>query len=104
MVNGDEEIDSSKSFINFLASTDLKNRYDAIYQELTDSKKDLISKLKSISKSTDCEGEILDTFKLNENDSIFSILEGISSKIDNNPFLILNIMPFLIKREWSKSL
>lgn len=86
VVNGDEEIDSSKSFINFLASTDLKNRYDAIYQALTDSKKDLISKLKNISKSTDCEGEILDTFKLNENDSIFSILEGISSDIDNNLF------------------
>lgn len=86
VVNGDEEIDSSKSFINFLASTDLKNRYDAIYQVLTDSKKDLISKLKSISKSTDCEGEIFDTFKLNENDSIFAILERISSEVNNNPF------------------
>ncbi|GIM55843.1 hypothetical protein CAPN006_02370 [Capnocytophaga canimorsus] len=86
VVNGDDEIDSSKSFINFLASSELKNRYDVIYQLLTESKKDLLSKLKSISKSTDCEGEIFDTFKLNADDSIFAILERISSEVNNNPF------------------
>ncbi len=30
VINGDEELDSSKSFSNFLASAKLKDRYDAI--------------------------------------------------------------------------
>ena len=34
VVNGDEEIDSSKSFTSFLASLELKQRYDSIYQLL----------------------------------------------------------------------
>lgn len=84
VVNGDEEIDSSKSFTSFLASTELKQRYDSIYKLLKTSKDNLISKLKSISQSTDCEGEILETFKNGDNDTIFSILERISSLINNN--------------------
>lgn len=84
VVNGDDEIDSSKSFINFLASSELKNRYDSIYEQLTESKKGLLSKLKSLSQSTDCEGEIFETFKSDAYDSIFAILERISSEINNN--------------------
>ena len=84
VVNGDEEIDSSKSFTSFLASLELKQRYDSIYKLLKTSKDNLISKLKSISQSTDCEGEILETFKNGDNDTIFSILERISSLINNN--------------------
>lgn len=84
VVNGDEEIDSSKSFTSFLASLELKQRYDSIYQLLKIKKDDLISKLKNISHSTDCEGEIFETFKNGDNDTIFSILERISSSINNN--------------------
>lgn len=84
VVNGDEEIDSSKSFTSFLASTELKQRYDSIYKLLKTNKDNLISKLKSISQSTDCEGEIFETFKNGDNDTIFSILERISSSINNN--------------------
>ncbi len=84
VVNGDEEIDSSKSFTSFLASTELKQRYDSIYQLLKTNKDNLISKLKSISQSTDCEGEIFETFKNGDNDTIFSILERVSSSINNN--------------------
>lgn len=84
VVNGDEEIDSSKSFTSFLASLELKQRYDSVYQLLKINKDNLISKLKSISQSTDCEGEIFETFKNGDNDTIFSILERISSLINNN--------------------
>ena len=84
VVNGDEEIDSSKSFTSFLASLELKQRYDSIYQLLKTNKDNLISKLKSISQSADCEEEIFETFKNDDNDTIFSILERISSLINNN--------------------
>ena len=55
VVNGDDDIDCSKSFVNFLASSELKNRYDSIYQQLSEKKELLISKLKSASLSSDCE-------------------------------------------------
>ena len=82
VINGEDEIDSSKSFINFLASKELKNRYDDIYNKLTKEKDALMSKLKSVSQSTDCEKEIIETFKQNNNESIFSILEKIALELE----------------------
>lgn len=81
VVNGDDEIDSSKSFINFLASSELKSRYDYIYQKLSEKKELLMSKLKSASLSSDCEKEIFGTFKQNDIDTIFSILERLNSEV-----------------------
>ena len=77
--NGEDDIDSTKSFINFLASTELKQKYENIYAQLNKEKDALISKLKSLSLSTDCEKEIIDTFSQDENDTIFSILERLYS-------------------------
>ena len=81
VVNGDDDIDSSKSFVNFLASSELKDRYDFIYQQLSEKKDSLMSKLKSASSSSDCEKEILGAFKQNDNDTIFSILEYLNSMV-----------------------
>ena len=81
VVNGDEEIDCSKSFVNFLASAKLKKKYDEIYLKLTTEKDALISKLKSCSQSTDCEKEIIEAFSQEDNDTIFSVLERLSLKI-----------------------
>ena len=81
VINGDEEIDSSKSFVNFLASKELKDKYDKIYNKLTKEKDALLSKLKSVSQSTDCEKEILETFKQNNNENIFSVLEKLALKM-----------------------
>ena len=75
VVNGDDDIDCSKSFVNFLASSELKNKYDSIYQQLSEKKDILMSKLKSASSSSDCEKEIFDTFKQSDIDTIFSILK-----------------------------
>ena len=83
VVNGDEEIDYSKSFVNFLASAELKSKYDEIYLKLTTEKDALISKLKSCSQSTDCEKEIIEAFSQGDSDTIFSILERLSSKIQS---------------------
>lgn len=83
VVNGDDDIDSSKSFVNFLASSELKDIYDSIYQQLSEKKDSLMSKLKSASSSSDCEKEILGAFKQNDNDNdtIFSILEYLNSMV-----------------------
>ena len=81
VVNGDDDIDSSKSFVNFLASSELKDIYDSIYQQLSEKKDSLMSKLKSASLSSDCEKEILGTFKQNDNDTIFNILERLNSMV-----------------------
>ena len=81
VVNGDDDIDSSKSFVNFLASSELKDIYDSIYQQLSEKKDSLMSKLKSASSSSDCEKEILGAFKQNDNDTIFSILEYLNSMV-----------------------
>lgn len=81
VVNGDDDIDSSKSFVNFLASSELKSRYDSIYQQLSEKKDILISRLKSASSSSDCEKEIFGSFKENDNDTIFSILERLNSEV-----------------------
>lgn len=62
VVNGEDEIDSSASFVNFLASSELKTKYDEIYKKLTKEKDALITKLKSLSKSTNCEEEIIEAF------------------------------------------
>ena len=81
VVNGDEEIDSSVSFINFLASPELKIKYDEIYQKIISKKEALVTKLKSSSLSADCEKEIQETFAQNENDTIFSILERLDDEV-----------------------
>lgn len=81
VMNGDDDIDSSKSFVNFLASSELKNRYDSIYQQLSEKKDSLMSKLKSASSSSDCEKEIFGAFKQNDTDTIFSILERLNSMV-----------------------
>lgn len=79
VINGDQEIDSSASFVNFLASSELKTKYDAIYLKLTKEKEELMKKLKVSTQSTDCESEIFSTFKQNDNDTIFNVLERLSS-------------------------
>lgn len=81
VINGEDDIDSSAAFVNFLASSELKAKYDAIYRTLTKEKEELMKKLKTSSQSTDCETEILNTFKQDDNDTIFSILERLNGDL-----------------------
>lgn len=81
VVNGDDDIDSSASFVNFLASSELKSKYDAIYKKLTKEKDALMTKLKSASASSDCEKELLEAFSSSNDTTIFNILESLSDKV-----------------------
>lgn len=83
VVNGDYDIDSSNTFVNFLASNELKERYETIYKKLIREKDLLITKLRSCSQSSDCESEILYTFLNNSDDTIFTVLERIAQDIKN---------------------
>ena len=81
VVNGDDDIDSSASFVNFLASSELKSKYDEIYKKLTKEKDALMTKLKSASVSSDCEKEIVEAFSSSNDTTIFNILEGLCDKV-----------------------
>lgn len=76
----DNNFDASSKISTFLASKDLKNRYDEIYLELNRLKVEFIKKLKVISKSTDCEIEFVNTFSENTDTSFF---ETLLNQIDN---------------------
>lgn len=74
VINGETDIDSSGSFSNFLASKELKERYETLKNVIEIKKNAFITKLKTISQSSDCEQEILNTFSKNEKDNIFDVL------------------------------
>lgn len=77
----DKTYDSSSKITSFLASRDLKARYDNIFNELNTVKESFITKLKNISRSTDCEKEILLTFN---HGSFFEILLLIENDVLGN--------------------
>jgi hypothetical protein len=70
----DSSFDASHKISTFLASKDLKKRYDEIYLDLNNKKAEFIKKLKTISQSSDCESEFLNTFAEKPNASFFDIL------------------------------
>jgi hypothetical protein len=70
----DTTFDASSRISSFLASKELKQKYDNIYAELNSRKADFIKRLKSISQSTDCETELLAAFSQTPRDSFFDVL------------------------------
>ncbi|MGB7498826.1 MAG: hypothetical protein WA897_02930 [Moheibacter sp.] len=70
----DNTFDASSKISSFLASTELKNKYDEIYTDLNNQKVEYIKKLKTVSQSTDCEGEFVNCFSENHNDTFFELL------------------------------
>jgi hypothetical protein len=66
----------------FIASKKLKEQYDAIYLELNNCKNEFIKKLKNASQSTDCEGELISAFSV-DNDDFFKTLSSIVDKLMN---------------------
>lgn len=81
VVNGDDNIDCASSFVNFLASSELKSKYDNIYNKLNKEKDALMTKLKNASNSTDCEKEIIEAFSSSNDSTIFNILDGLCEKV-----------------------
>ena len=76
----DNGFDASSKISSFLASKELKKKYDEIYLELNNRKVEFLKKLKGISQSTDCESEYINTFSENPNTSFF---EALLNQIDN---------------------
>jgi len=77
----DTTFDASAKISNFIASKELKQRYDEIYQELDKSKSDFIKKLKGVSQSSDCENEFIETFHTDQL-SFFESMETIIAILD----------------------
>lgn len=77
VVNAEEKIDSSEAFVNFLASSKLRDEYENITKKLLEAKEPFISKLRGTSQSTDCETEIIDTFRNDDDKSSYAIWERI---------------------------
>ncbi|MFD1628937.1 hypothetical protein [Pseudopedobacter beijingensis] len=76
----DSNFDASNKISTFLASKELKNKYDEIYLDLNNNKSEFIKKLKAISQSTDCETEFVNTFSENPNVTFF---EALLNQINN---------------------
>ncbi|MDD6002421.1 MAG: hypothetical protein PUC50_09580 [Bacteroidales bacterium] len=82
VMNGDDEIkDSSEKISTMLASSDLKQEYDRIYQSLDAERKEFIRILKDVSQSSDCEDELVNAFKRYESDNLFTVLNRIKTNI-----------------------
>lgn len=78
-----EDLDTTNKISKFIASKDLKSKYDSIYNELNEKRKGYVTLLKEISRSTDCESELITTFKTNDKDNFFDVLEIAYKKIDD---------------------
>jgi len=80
--------DTTDKISNFVASKELKEKYDFIYAELDSRKNEFITKLKKTSQSTDCELEIIDAFSEKETDTFFDVIDKISAELykDNQKY------------------
>jgi len=81
----DNNYDTSNKISSFIASKDLKKKYDEIYSELENQKSDYIKKLKQVSQSTDCEAEFVDAYSQSSKDTFFEQLLAISKKLIKQP-------------------
>ena len=71
---------SSDKISTLVVKQELKDKYDVIYADLDKAKNEFIKKLKQVSKSTDCEAEIVETFKSHPKDTFLDVLLKISSE------------------------
>ncbi|GGH14815.1 hypothetical protein FAZ19_07160 [Sphingobacterium alkalisoli] len=76
VINAENDgIDGSSKISSFIASKELKQKYDTVYSELELQKTEFIKKLKAVSQSYDCEKEIMETFSENHKDTFFDVVE-----------------------------
>ncbi|MEO6175381.1 MAG: hypothetical protein ABIP27_09555 [Flavobacterium circumlabens] len=86
----DNSFDASNKVSSFLASKELKKQYDEIYSELNNQKSEYLKKLKTVSQSTDCESELINSFSENSTYNLFEVLlkerENLKPKFDKYSF------------------
>ncbi|MDY0930733.1 hypothetical protein [Chryseobacterium sp. CFBP8996] len=71
----DNTFDATNRISSFIASKELKERYESVYEALNVAKAELLKKLKAISKSNDCEGEYIGSFRESTNENFLDILQ-----------------------------
>jgi len=71
----DNTFDATNRISSFIASKELKERYESVYEALNVAKAELLKKLKAISKSNDCEGEYIGSFRESTNENFPDILQ-----------------------------
>lgn len=81
----DNNYDSSNKISSFIASKELKKKYDDIYSELEKQKSEYIKKLKQVSQSTDCETEFINAYSLSPKDTFYELLLTISKTLLPKP-------------------
>jgi len=57
-----------------LASKELKKQYDEIYKDLNNQKSEYLKRLKTVSQSTDCETELVNSFSENSLNTFFEVV------------------------------
>lgn len=77
----DNTYDSSTKISSFIASKDLKKKYDDIYSELDNNKNEYIKKLKQVSQSSDCETEFINVYSQSPKDTFFELLLTVSKTL-----------------------
>ncbi len=81
----DNSYDTSTKISSFIASKELKKKYDDIYAELDSRKNEYIKKLKSVSQSTDCESEFINVYRQTPKDTFLELLLNISKSLVSKP-------------------
>ena len=82
MIEPYNETYNSDKLSTLVVKKELKEKYDEIYKNLDKLKVDFIKKLKSISKSTDCESEFIEAFQENEKEIFFDLLSKIYLQLE----------------------
>ena len=81
----DNSYDTSTKISAFIASKELKKKYDEIYSELGDKKSEYLKNLKQVSQSTDCEAEFINVYSQSPKDTFFELLSTISKSLVDKP-------------------
>lgn len=82
--DAESDIDINDKVTTLLASKELKAQYDNIYKQLDASKKAFLKDLKDVARSSDCESEIITTFRESEKDTLFDCLDILKDKVTDD--------------------
>jgi len=86
----EDSFDRTESVSVFLASKDLKSKYDEIVKNIDKSRKNFITAYKNISQSTDCEEELISTFATNDNPTIYDIIDILNNELKKGSYTNYN--------------
>ena len=86
-----EDYDATQSVSTFLASENLRKRYEKAVKAIDKAKNTFIKRLKNVSGSTNCEEELIETFAEGDNSTIYDIIELLKRKLDEREHTLYTI-------------